>query len=122
MINIIEPETDFSFYYYHTNDQGDRTTLKTRVENADPRKHTVYITPKEAGKPIWSDVYISYLEPTLLLSHLYPVYDDSNDFQGVLISTLRLDHISEFLHSLSIGKSGQAFMIKRDGTFLATST
>ncbi|QJB29400.1 hypothetical protein HFV01_00535 [Limnospira fusiformis SAG 85.79] len=38
------------------------------------------------------------------------------------MSTLRLDHISEFLHSLSIGKSGQAFMIKRDGIFLATST
>ncbi|AMW27178.1 MULTISPECIES: hypothetical protein [Arthrospira] len=61
MINIIEPETDFSFYYYHTNDQSDRTTVQAIVENADPRKHTIYITAKEAGQAIWSDVYISYL-------------------------------------------------------------
>ncbi|TVU53693.1 MAG: HAMP domain-containing protein [Arthrospira sp. PLM2.Bin9] len=122
MINIIGPNTDFSFYSYHTNEEGDRTTVEAIVENADPRNHTIYITAKEAGKARWSDVYISYLEPTLLVSHLYPVYDDSNNFQAVLISTLRLDHISEFLHSLSVGKSGQAFIIERDGTLLATST
>ena len=35
---------------------------------------------------------------------------------------MRLDHIGRFLNSLKIGKSGQAFIIDRQGTLLATST
>jgi two-component system sensor histidine kinase ChiS len=35
---------------------------------------------------------------------------------------LRLDSIGQFLNSLKIGKSGQTFIIERNGTLLATST
>jgi signal transduction histidine kinase/CheY-like chemotaxis protein len=121
MINVSGKSTGFNFYSYNTNDQGDRTTVATVVKNFDIRQHPSYQNAAKAGKATWSSVYISFLEPTLIISALQPVYD-KNQLEGVLISALRLDHIGQFLNSLRVGKSGQAFIIERNGTLLATST
>ena len=40
---------------------------------------------------------------------------------GVFFSTLRLQYISDFLKTLSIGETGQAFVIDRNGTLIASS-
>ncbi len=121
MINVSGKATNFDFYSYNTNDTGDRTTVATVVKNFDIREHPSYQNAANVDRPTWSSVYISFLEPTLILSALQPVYEN-NQLQGVLISALRLDHIGRFLNSLKIGKSGQAFIIEKNGTLLATST
>ena len=121
MINVSGKSTGFDFYSYNTNDTGDRTTVATVVKNFDIREHPSYQNAANVGKPTWSSVYISFLEPTLILSALQPVYEN-NQLEGVLISALRLDHIGRFLNSLKIGKSGQAFIVEKNGTLLATST
>ncbi|MGC9525384.1 MAG: SpoIIE family protein phosphatase [Limnospira sp.] len=122
MLNLSGPSTDFDFYSYNTDDEGNRTSIELKVDNFDIREHTSYTSAAEAGKPTWSDVYISFLEPTLIVSALQPVYGDRDELTGVLIAALRLDHVGEFLNRLNVGKSGQAFIIERDGTLLATST
>lgn len=121
MINVSGKSSEFNFYSYNTNDQGDRTTVATVVQNFDIRQHPSYLNAAKAGKPTWSSVYISFLEPTLIISALQPVYD-KNQLEGVLISALRLDHIGQFLNNLRIGKSGQAFIVEKNGILLATST
>ncbi|MCC3531017.1 MAG: response regulator [Microcoleus sp. PH2017_22_RUC_O_B] len=121
MINLSGKSTGFDFYSYTTNDTGDRTTVSTVVKNFDIREHPSYQNAAKVGKPTWSSVYISFLEPTLILGALQPVYEN-NQLEGVLISALRLDHIGNFLNSLKIGKSGQAFIVEKTGTLLATST
>lgn len=120
-INTSGSSTGFDFYSYNTNERGDRTTVATVVKNFDIRQHPSYQNAAAAGKPTWSSVYISFLEPTLILSALQPAYNNDR-LEGVLIAALRLDHIGSFLNSLKIGKSGQAFIIERNGTLLATST
>ncbi len=121
MINMSGTSTEFNFYSYNTNYRGDRTTVATVVKNFDIRQHPSYQNAAKAGKSTWSSVYISFLEPTLIISALQPVYD-KNQLEGVLISALRLDHIGQFLNNLKIGKSGQAFIVERNGILLATST
>ena len=121
MINVSGKSTGFDFYSYNTNNRGDRTTVATVVKNFDIRQHPSYQNAAKAGKPTWSSVYISFLEPTLIISALQPVYN-KNQLEGVLISALRLDHIGQFLNNLRVGKSGQAFIIETNGTLLATST
>ena len=121
MINVSGKSTGFDFYSYNTNDTGDRTSVATVVKNFDIREHPSYQNAAKFGKPTWSSVYISFLEPTLILSALQPVYEN-NQLEGVLISALRLDHIGRFLNTLKIGKSGQAFIVEKNGTLLATST
>ncbi|MEG4630952.1 ATP-binding protein [Microcoleus sp. AR_TQ3_B6] len=120
-INVSGKSTGFDFYSYNTNDTGDRASVATVVKNFDIRKHPSYQNAANVGKPTWSSVYISFLEPTLILSALQPVYKN-NQLEGVLISALRLDHIGRFLNTLKIGKSGQAFIVEKNGTLLATST
>jgi signal transduction histidine kinase/DNA-binding response OmpR family regulator len=122
MINASGKSTNFNFYSFNTNNQGDRTTVATVVPNFDIRQHPSYENAARAGKATWSSVYISFLEPTLLLSALQPVYDSKKQLQGVLITALRLDHVGKFLNSLQIGKHGRAFIVNSDGLLLATST
>ena len=121
MINVSGKSTGFDFYSYNTNDTGDRTSVATVVKNFDIREHPSYQNAANVRQPTWSSVYISFLEPTLILSALQPVYEN-NQLEGVLISALRLDHIGRFLNSLKIGQSGQAFIVEKNGTLLATST
>ncbi|MEG4507845.1 ATP-binding protein [Microcoleus sp. F6_B4] len=122
LINASGPSTNFDFYSYNTNDTGDRTTVAAYVKNFDIRQHPSYSYAALEAKPTWSSVYISFLEPTLILSALQPVYNSQKQLEGVLIAALRLDSIGQFLNSLKIGKSGQTFIIERNGTLLATST
>ncbi|NJR23998.1 MAG: hypothetical protein HC786_18480 [Richelia sp. CSU_2_1] len=122
MINAIEQSIRKNFYAYNTDKDGNRTSIATVVQFSDPRQHSTYKEAVKSGKPTWSSVYVSFLEPTLIVSALQPVYDDRDRLEGVLGAALRLDLIGRFLNSLRIGKSGQAFIIDRQGTLLATST
>ncbi len=122
LINASGPSTNFDFYSYNTNDTGDRATVAATVKNFDIRQHPSYAYATLAAKPTWSSVYVSFLEPTLILSALKPVYNSQKQLEGVLIAALRLDSLGQFLNSLKIGKSGQTFIIERNGTLLATST
>ncbi|MEG4632904.1 ATP-binding protein [Microcoleus sp. AR_TQ3_B6] len=122
LINASGPSTGFDFYSYNTDDRGDRTTVAALVKNFDIRQHPSYAYAALEAKPTWSSVYVSFLEPTLILSALQPVYNSQKQLEGVLIAALRLDSIGQFLNSLKIGKSGQTFIIERNGTLLATST
>ncbi|WP_445249585.1 ATP-binding protein [Microcoleus sp. OTE_8_concoct_300] len=122
LINASGPSTGFDFYSYNTNNRGDRTTVAALVKNFDIRQHPSYAYAALEAKPTWSSVYVSFLEPTLILSAVQPVYNSQKQLEGVLIAALRLDSIGQFLNSLKIGKSGQTFIIERDGTLLATST
>ncbi len=121
-MNVIEKSTGANFYSYNINETGDRTTIVTVIKNIDSRQHSSYKAAVKAGKPTWSPVYVSFLEPTLIVSAIQAVYSDKNQLEGVLIAALRIDHIGRFLNSLKVGKSGQTFIIDRQGNLLATST
>ena len=122
MINISGKSTNFDFFSYNTNNLGEKTTIAQIVKDFDIRQHPSYQDAISSKKPNWSSVYVSFLEPTLIVSALQPVYDSKNQLEGVLITALRLDGIGNFLNSLKIGKSGKSFIIDRNGTLLATST
>ncbi len=121
-INVIEKSTGLNFFSYNTDKNGDRTTVVTVVKNFDNRQHPAYKSAVKSGKPTWSSVFVSLLEPTLIISALQPVYSEKYQLEGVLCAALRLDHLGRFLNSLKVGKSGQTFIIDRQGTLLATST
>ncbi len=122
-INVIDQFTNFDFYSYRTNEKGDRTEVATIVRNFDTRNGSWYQDAVKAGKPTWSSVYLSLLEPTLLISAIVPVYDpENNQLQGVLNTALRLDGMGRFLNNLNVGKTGQTFIIDNQGILLATST
>lgn len=120
-LNVIDQFTQGDFYTYQTDPQGNRTQIIATTKNVNPLKHPNYTDAAKAGKATWSSVYVSFVEPTLVVSALLPLYQ-SNQLEGVLIAALRLDNLGRFLKSLKIGKSGQTFIMDREGHLLATST
>jgi C4-dicarboxylate-specific signal transduction histidine kinase len=121
-INQSGQENQFIFQSFNATISGDRGSLVTTVPKFDIRQEASYRDALKAGKPTWSAPYLSFLEPTLLISAMEPLYDQQRQVQGVLFTALRLDHIGRFLNDIQIGKTGQAFIVERNGLLLATST
>ncbi|HEY9742500.1 MAG TPA: PAS domain S-box protein [Coleofasciculaceae cyanobacterium] len=122
-IAILNQSTGNDLYFYDTDAQGNPTQLaQVRRNFIDTHRLPSYQTAMKAGKPTWLDVFqrVGTLEMTI--SAAQPLYDRQKNFVGVAASFLDLDQISKFLNSLSIGRSGQTFIMERTGLLVADST
>lgn len=110
------------FRSYEVEDSGKRSALKSEISTFRLRQRQEYRSIAEAKKPIWTPVFTSLLQPTLLIARADPILDAKQQFQGFVIASFRLDSLGRFLNTLQIGKTGQAFVVDRQGKLLATST
>ncbi len=112
-----------NWYNYATNNQGDRTRVN---ENGDwdNFKETWYTEPVKAGKPIWSRIYsINYpSHPYITASAGRPIYDAQKRLLGMVGVDIHLLKLSEFLRRLDISRSGQVFILERNGMLIANSS
>ncbi len=122
-IQLTEGLTKGNYYTYSSNKQGQRTHLVEVAPNYDATKRPWYKAAIQADKPVWSDIYtFVYPAGSLGITANQPFYDYTGKLQGVLAADFMLLKISEFLHSLKIGRSGQTFIIERSGLMVASST
>ncbi|MGI0479554.1 ATP-binding protein [Geminocystis sp. CENA526] len=72
----------------------------------------------------WTNVFPRLSnQQTLVINFSQPIYlDNSPEIKGVLSVQLDLNYISEYLDSLTIGKTGKALIINNKGDLIATST
>jgi len=102
--------------------RGNRTELVSVRDNYDPRIRPWYRAGVEAGKPVWSEIYHYFGSKALVISANQPIFDGGGNLLGVASTDLTLERISEFLSTLEIGKTGQTFIMERNGLLVATST
>ena len=121
-VNYAGDDTQQTFFSYDTTAKGDRIRIADRVPDVDIRKHSSYIQASTASGSTWTAPYVSYLEPTLILSATEPLRNAKQEIDAVLIASLRLDYIGQYLNSLKISKTGQVFIVDRNGNLIATST
>ena len=107
---------------YNISLTGDRLSKISTAQGFDPVQRPWYITPKEADRPAWTDIYAWVNPPTLAITLGQPYYNNQGTFEGILATDLTLAQISDFLREVDIGKSGQTFIIERSGLMVATST
>ena len=88
----------------------------------DHRQRPWYRSAVAAGKPGWSDIYLTKTPQRLVVSATQPVYTEKKALFGVAVASLSLTGISDFLKTLKIGKSGQSFILERSGDLVASST
>ncbi|UCD78682.1 MAG: SpoIIE family protein phosphatase [Desulfobacterales bacterium] len=92
----------------------------------DPRNQPWYNAAIRAGKPVWTDPYVREYKynsnTTLAMGYVQPIYDSDEMIIGVMNAELTLHDISLFLQKLSIGRTGKAFLVNRNGRLIATST
>ena len=121
---VNDTSTDFLGYYYALDeDTGDRTNLiQVNPSVYDARSRPWFQTAVETNEAVWSDIYGSVGLPQLIVSAVLPVYDNAGELIGVTGVDFSLDDIGQFLQSIDIGKTGQAFVMDSNGVLVASST
>ncbi|MEG4011736.1 MULTISPECIES: hybrid sensor histidine kinase/response regulator [unclassified Microcoleus] len=119
---IYDRSTDFAFSTYSLDEKGDRITLLKRTENVDFRPEPWYRQAKSTDKPYWTNVIKHKDQPKLIFLNVHPIYNQTKQFQGILIARLTLSTVGDFLQKLDVGQQGRIFIIERTGKLLATST
>ncbi len=115
-------ETGRSLQRYAASDRGEPRELIRERPNYDARTRSWYQAAVTAGKATWTEIEASAIGQRLDISAVYPVYDRDQTFLGVLLWDIPLSGINQFLETLKIGKTGEAFIVERNGLLVATST
>ncbi|MDY7016026.1 MAG: cache domain-containing protein, partial [Cyanobacteriota bacterium] len=111
------------FYTYATDDRGNRTQILSALPFKNMRDRPWYKAGRQAGRAKWGDIYV-WAAPyhNLALPAVLPLYNSEEVLQGVFAVDLSLLDIGKFLQSLEIGKTGETFIVERNGLLVATST
>jgi PAS domain S-box-containing protein len=107
---------------YATNNQGERTEVLDTYE-FDNFSSPWYTEPISKKRPTWSHIYTIYIEgsPYIGASAGRPIYDSNDQLLGIVAADIHLLKLSEFLRTLEISQSGQAFILEVNGMLVANS-
>ncbi|WP_198161186.1 ATP-binding protein, partial [Anabaena sp. CA = ATCC 33047] len=128
LLRIKDKSTNNKWNNYLTDNQGNKLKLIQSVKVFDPHNdppgNPWYGAAKKAGRGIWRIVVarIRKDETKLVAAYFLPFIDQNNTFQGVLSCAFSLSQLGDFLNSLKIGQTGQAFVIEKSGLLIGTST
>lgn len=126
MISELSPATNMQYFDFPTNEQGQRIATDTDP-NYDYRKEAWYLDAMQAGKLIWSEIYLwegtyTILSSTMAVAISQPIFLGSEQPVGAIGIDLSLTNISDFLRTLQISPSARVFIIEEDGMVVATSS
>ena len=114
---------DGGFETFTTDEKGYRRERLSVVEDYDLLTRPWYVAAKAARKPIWGEISILAAPyPNVTLPAISPIYDAAGTLQGVFAVNLSLLALGDFLQTLEVGKTGQIFIMERDGLLVSTST
>ncbi|CAN1209119.1 hypothetical protein TUMEXPCC7403_02780 [Tumidithrix helvetica PCC 7403] len=127
-IRLRDKTTNYNWDNYLADSEGDRVQLLRRSTTYDPHNdppnNPWYVRTKQAGRSIWQ-ISVSLAnpnKPALVAVNFLPFFDRQNTFQGVVGTAVSLNQLGDFLRKLKIGKTGQAFIVERNGLMIGTST
>jgi diguanylate cyclase (GGDEF)-like protein/PAS domain S-box-containing protein len=122
VIRVRNQSTGGKYHTYTTDSQGHRLKLIQVSTTFDPRTRPWYTKAVKASKFTWTEIYPYFSSLGLAISATQPLYDKTGSLCGVTNATQSLSQLSNFLHSLKIGRSGRTFIIERSGDLVASST
>jgi HAMP domain-containing protein len=90
----------------------------------DSRQRPWYTAATSAQEYTWTDIYIAFTTKLPNITASVPVYDQlGNNLIGVCATDVVLpEEFRNFLRNLEIGKTGQAFVVDRQGYLISNST
>ena len=128
IIRVRDQSTNDNLDTYLADLAGNRQQLVRRSVTYDPHNdppnHPWYGQAKNARRAVWR-INVSLAnpdQPSLIAVNLLPFSDRYDQFQGVLGASVSLTHLGDILQKLKVGKTGQAFVIERNGLMIGMST
>jgi methyl-accepting chemotaxis protein len=70
---------------------------------------------------VWSDPYFDEASGITMITCTAPMYDKSGKFMGVTTGDVDLISLQTLIGSIKIGESGRAFLLGKDGLYLASA-
>lgn len=122
-LTILDRNNSTDLLTYQLNSQGEIIKLlrKENNSNFDPRQLFWYQNTVKNNQNQWHEIHKNSVNQELLAFINKPVYDDNNNFLGILTNQQNLIDISQFLKEIKIGKTGLAFILDRNGILIANS-
>jgi PAS domain S-box-containing protein len=121
-IKIANQQTRQAIVSFTVDQNGNRLSKIEERANYDPRQRPWYQDAKAAQTATWQKIVTFFSTEQLGAILAQPFYDQKGKLLGVSATSLLLSQVSDFLQGLEIGRSGQTFIIDRDGILVATST
>ncbi|MDJ1172068.1 ATP-binding protein [Roseofilum sp. BLCC_M154] len=123
ILQVSDASTNYQMTTYSLDENGDRTGIIAVQPAFDPRTRNWYKNTLLQNAQSWNPIFSFFSDDNLLvLPTSISVYGEQGELLGVLTVRLYLSQINDFLSSLKIGKTGQIFIMERDGTLVANST
>jgi two-component system sensor histidine kinase ChiS len=121
-VRLVNAATGYDMKVYAVDALGEPRTFIHETPNYKTRQRPWYQDAAKAGKPTWSKIFprLGNID-RLTISAVHPIYNQKKDLTGVLYILLPLSQIGHFLQNLTIGKTGQSFILEPDGFLIATS-
>ncbi|MEO0353848.1 MAG: diguanylate cyclase [Cyanobacteria bacterium P01_A01_bin.3] len=116
----ITSETAPTREIYQLDDNGERQTL-LRTDIYDPRMRPWYESARASNGPTWSPIYYFAAQPVRGVTPTIPIRDSSGRLEGVLAVDITLSQLNDFLTELQIGERGEAIILERSGSVVASS-
>ncbi|BAU13529.1 multi-sensor signal transduction histidine kinase [Leptolyngbya sp. NIES-3755] len=104
------------------NQQCDREQSLAPPGNFDPRDRPWYQAAVRNKQAVWSPIFAWKAAPVIGTNAALPIYNPNGSLRYVLGTSLVLSDISQYLRTRTISRSGQVFIVERNGSFVASST
>ncbi|MGF1480832.1 MAG: SpoIIE family protein phosphatase [Cyanophyceae cyanobacterium] len=121
---VANAQTIGTMHAYGITFQGSRRFFLESYGEFDPRSRPWYRAAFRTQRPSWSDIYLDFTTRFPTITSSRPVYNETGrKVVGVCGTDVLLpEDFRKFLSDLSIGKTGQAFVIDRTGQVISSST
>ena len=116
--SIYEDKRDFGPYAYM---QDGKTILATDYADSVAYHNTNWYREGKASSSglVWSDVYLDPVPNVVMITASLPFYDTDGKFLGVATADMAMEDIKGIAASLSVGKTGTAFILGARGEFIS---
>ncbi len=117
-----ERDTTGEYHGWRTDNRGEVLSLDT-VFIYDHRLRPWYSNAKKSLKrePAWTPIYISINPKSMFLSATHPIYSESQEFLGLMVSSLSLTEIGDILRIFKSIENADIFILEKDGSIVAST-
>ncbi|SHH52665.1 methyl-accepting chemotaxis protein [Tepidibacter thalassicus] len=116
---VIDSHKDVISVYMGTKDKQMFTYPQAEYsEDFDPTTRPWYKNAYEKKITSWTQPYVDVHTNKLVVTVSSPVYDENNEFVGVVAMDVLLDSLSNNISKMKIGNNGYPFIVDANGNFM----